>query len=102
MLRDKWIKALRSGEYQQGQGRLCRSATDGPKFCCLGVLAEVLEIPKVREGEVYLYKDRGSMILTSEEYSKVGISERMASDLMAMNDSGKTFEEIAEYIDGLR
>lgn len=33
----KWVKALRSGKYKQGQGALNR---DG-EFCCLGVLCEV-------------------------------------------------------------
>jgi hypothetical protein len=32
-----WIKALRSGEYEQGMGKL---QVDG-KFCCLGVLCEL-------------------------------------------------------------
>lgn len=35
---EKWDKALRSGEYQQGQERLER---DG-KYCCLGVLQHCL------------------------------------------------------------
>jgi hypothetical protein len=33
----KWVKALLSGEYTQGQGAL----RDGSTFCCLGVLCDV-------------------------------------------------------------
>lgn len=33
----KWIRALRSGKFKQGQGALCK---DG-KHCCLGVLCEI-------------------------------------------------------------
>lgn len=35
--RAKWVAALRSGEYEQGRGRLCR---DG-KYCCIGVLCHL-------------------------------------------------------------
>lgn len=34
-----WAAALRSGEYEQGEGRLYR----GGKYCCLGVLARLCE-----------------------------------------------------------
>lgn len=37
----KWIAALRSGDYVQGQGALRR----GDKYCCLGVLCDL----KLRE-----------------------------------------------------
>lgn len=38
----KWVQALRSGEYEQTDGVLCRR-TIGDKyaFCCLGVASEV-------------------------------------------------------------
>lgn len=34
---DKWVKALRSGDYKQGRGLLC----ENDKFCCLGVLCDI-------------------------------------------------------------
>ena len=38
----KWVEALRSGEFQQGQGSLKRLNSDGSfGHCCLGVLCEV-------------------------------------------------------------
>jgi hypothetical protein len=35
-IKAKWVAALRSGEYQQGRGRL----KTGDAFCCLGVLCD--------------------------------------------------------------
>ena len=36
-VRDNWVKALRSGEYEQGEMNL----KDRGKYCCLGVLGEI-------------------------------------------------------------
>lgn len=45
--REKWVEALRSGEYEQGKGAL-RVYTDGEDaFCCLGVACDLA----VRSGE---------------------------------------------------
>lgn len=39
---EKWIMTLRSGEYNQGSGRLLKINPDGEqKFCCLGVAAHM-------------------------------------------------------------
>ena len=38
----RWVAALRSGEYEQGQGQLVADFGDGQKvFCCLGVACEL-------------------------------------------------------------
>jgi hypothetical protein len=39
---DKWVAALRSGEYKQTSGTL----NDGGNFCCLGVLCDISSIGK--------------------------------------------------------
>ena len=36
-IKEKWLKALRSGKYKQGKGEL----REGGKFCCLGVLCDL-------------------------------------------------------------
>lgn len=43
-VKNKWLKALRSGKYEQGQGELYTAPTDKtqPQFCCLGVLEHCL------------------------------------------------------------
>lgn len=43
-LKDKWVKALRSGEYRQGKGALCYHLSVEKRYCCLGVLAKTLDI----------------------------------------------------------
>ena len=35
----RWVEALRSGKYKQGRERLNKNG----KFCCLGVLCEILK-----------------------------------------------------------
>ena len=39
-IKNKWLKALRSGEYRQGKDQLCElnGYTGEYEFCCLGVL----------------------------------------------------------------
>lgn len=41
-IKQRWVSALRSGKYQQGQGQL----RDNNGYCCLGVLCDLW----VREG----------------------------------------------------
>jgi hypothetical protein len=42
-VKNDWLTALRSGEYEQGYGTLCRYDGDelGTRYCCLGVLCEL-------------------------------------------------------------
>lgn len=37
----KWVEALRSGEFKQGQLALCEITEDGDNYCCLGVACQV-------------------------------------------------------------
>jgi len=43
LIKKKWVKALRSGEYKQG--RYCL-VNNKDQFCCLGVLANIYAIEK--------------------------------------------------------
>jgi hypothetical protein len=86
-LKNRWVAALRSGEYEQG--RLKLKVDD--KYCCLGVLAEVAGILGSRDtpecdGEV--------SCLWSE-----GLSSGVQHELYSMNDSQQlSFAQIADYI----
>ncbi len=40
-IKDRWIAALRSGDYKQGFHTLRREGLKGDTFCCLGVLCEI-------------------------------------------------------------
>lgn len=87
-LKAKWVEALRSGEYKQGAGRFEKNG----KFCCLGVLCKVagVGVSELR-GNGYWCDNYKFVGETIEE-----IAER---DLINMNDSGKPFTEIADYIE---
>lgn len=85
-LKAKWLAALRSGKYRQARERLCTA--DGA-MCCLGVLchiqgADVILLPQeqVPHGTRYA----------------AGIGLTAMQRLASMNDSGKSFPEIADYI----
>ena len=45
-IKTKWINALRSGDYEQGQGAL--KNTDG-QYCCLGVLCDLYDKHRMEE-----------------------------------------------------
>lgn len=36
-----WVNALRSGQYKQISGTLCREVNDTPCYCALGVLCDI-------------------------------------------------------------
>lgn len=41
-IKNRWLEALRSGEFAQGRGALAKeSYSEGASFCCLGVLCEL-------------------------------------------------------------
>jgi hypothetical protein len=44
-IKEKWVEALRSGDYEQGQGALRqKDQTENAEiFCCLGVLCDIVE-----------------------------------------------------------
>ena len=51
----KWIAALRSGKYEQGQGWLM----NGEKYCCLGVLCDVFE--KEKKQKMWIHREWGQV-----------------------------------------
>lgn len=53
-IKDRWLEALRSGEYKQGKGRLVKETDDGTfNYCCLGVLCDLAQQQGiVEQGEV--------------------------------------------------
>lgn len=100
-LKSKWVAALRSGNYKQAQGVLYRPSEG---YCCLGLLCEVAgaQYEKHRsdwwpviDGE---RADRGN----GDEYlseSRFAIEAEVQERLAKMNDDGRSFDEIADYIE---
>ena len=88
-LRDRWVAALRSGEYKQGKSALRR---DG-KYCCLGVLREIIH------PGCHASKWNKGQYLSTVALRSVRFGERIQITLGEMNDHGSTFSEIADYIE---
>jgi hypothetical protein len=111
VLRDKWVAALRSGEYVQGQGALCEQPPGSPKlFCCLGVLADVAgkewlnargnpRIFGVESSDDSLNPLRTGS-LGDELLAEFGLTDSQQNQLIDLNDSsGWPFSDIANWVE---
>ncbi len=104
---EKWVKALRSGKYEQGKNTLCSIDEKGnKKYCCLGVLNEVLGIEGVlNEEESVLYYDKEEQSLNvkalklAKMESTIGDIKGYDICLAVLNDDGQSFETIADTIE---
>lgn len=106
-LKEKWVKALRSGEFKQGKDYLCAEQDDGTHaFCCLGVLACVMGkkperlISKSHLNEVRMAKPSGLGSWGSGCYDNEDPETHYTTQrkLAAMNDNGDSFKQIANWI----
>lgn len=104
---EKWVKALRSGEYKKTAGMLCKVAKNGNKsYCCLGVLTDLYNkehgIPRTVYGgylkeEVRQWSDMNSVegiIAGSGHYSG-----QTLADLNDCDNSKRSFKRIADIIE---
>jgi hypothetical protein len=92
-LKDAWVAALRSGAYQQGQQYL---KCDG-KYCCLGVLAEILEIDLNQYSPTVL-KTYALSPLKDNNVPQI-LNSAVPKALARLNDSSVPFSEIADIIE---
>lgn len=94
-LKSKWLKALRSGRYKQGKRRLFGKYKEQNRYCCLGVLCKIqgVSIKTMKEHN----KSTGDLpyVLTLSGWPV----EDEISNLVDMNDGGKNFKTIADYIE---
>lgn len=109
-VKQKWVAALNSGEYQQGKDVL---KTKDNKFCCLGVLCDLhaKEFNKQWEegGSVIRHFDYlGNGYLLPEEVVKWAeleykspyvLENNRHTTLSGLNDLGMPFASIAKLID---
>jgi hypothetical protein len=87
-LKEKWVAALRSGEYTQARGVL----VEGPKcLCCIGVgYVTKNGLSRLRIGDCD----------TRKASNDLGLSYNDEFTLLEMNDGEKkSFVEIADYIE---
>lgn len=102
----EWVAALRSGEFKQGKYVL----ESNGNFCCLGVLCALASVKGycipvdsfIDSATLYDYS-RGVLPPSVMKYSGIksngGQIESLGSELTAMNDNGKSFNEIADIIE---
>ena len=104
---DKWVKALRSGDYKQCKSTLQR----GDAYCCLGVLCKIVPNKLV----IFENKKLSGNSLVGQQNVKIftelksgngkrakqinGIESMLADSLVKLNDEGSTFNEIADIIE---
>jgi hypothetical protein len=106
--KQKWVDALTSGGYEQGNGFL----RQGNKFCCLGVLCDIVDPEgwgvrgRGMDGIIcYRYLD-GEWGLPKAVQAEVGVDEfaalpgaRAGETLAGLNDNGASFDDIAKVIE---
>lgn len=88
-LKAKWVAALRSGEFEQGRSLLFSN----DRYCCLGVLACVVNGAKGAEGAYGCDYQHGGYEIAHSNFPD------HKTHLEDMNDVGKSFPEIADYIE---
>lgn len=109
-IKQLWLEALRSDKYKQGNGLL---RTFDNKFCCLGVLCDIYtKTTDIGWNDDNRHSYGMGMYTASldpdvQEWAGVDNTwgyiwldeEGRKTNLANMNDSGKTFEEIAKVIE---
>jgi hypothetical protein len=118
----KWVKALRSGEYRQGEASLCNEDEISGEcvYCCLGVACDILaednwvkprrlttwSVGKYEEFVMPATGDKqgwGHTETTSfpslKTLKEMGLDVAYAQELAELNDRGWSFERIANKIE---
>jgi len=91
----KWVKALRSGDYEQGKGWLL----DDGKYCCLGVAGQICGAPKkilLTDSEMVEGMAPKTVLRVLNHYRPDG---RVQDFLARRNDDGWSFKRIASWIE---
>lgn len=93
IVKQRWIDALRSGEFRQTTARLQRIDPErGPGFCCLGVLCELYR-RDTGQGRWEPYDDgmgypKGEVqqFVDAEEHEETSIPTRAVADWAGLDD----------------
>lgn len=113
---ERWTKALRSGEYRQGQKALVRQDFAGNNlYCCLGVLCELVkfEVGGSWDGNEFVINSRSDFnddrcysYLPGIVADLVGLSKNAQQNIAAKNDlknpdgtPTSDFATIADYLE---
>jgi hypothetical protein len=86
-LKERWVAALRSGDYEQGKDTL----KSDNKFCCLGVLLDI------HDSECW---DRKIECDKYDSLYRLGLDAEQVSKCISMNDTrSMSFSKIAKVIE---
>jgi hypothetical protein len=104
-IKQAWLTALRSGDYRQGQSYL----RQGEQYCCLGVLCDLYSKavgPEWREpreddpDQVRSMLDEDiALPFEVQEWAGLELEGDNPVSLATHNDTGATFEELADIIE---
>ncbi len=106
-LKKTWVTALRGTAYVQSTGKLYTGTNEKGQhqMCCLGVLEHLCGTP------IEEFKDHGMPVMLGDPKGPVDILRQMAPDTWPekyssvghtfanLNDGGRSFEEIAQFIE---
>jgi hypothetical protein len=98
--KNKWLKALRSGEYKQGDGKLWNKKDN--TYCCLGVagkLCGVVGLSAPSRWEFLDFKENKNLRGKTRVPEIIQGIHGVADILAGMNDRGDSFKVIANYIE---
>jgi len=101
-IKDKWVAALRSGNYKQGTGELRKVKDDGCTYhCCLGVLAEVAGIKIRGLGTVSKDGDTSTDYQPLQDLIDEDSDKKISTEhFYILNDREKlSFDKIADRIE---
>jgi len=93
----KWIAALCSGEYAQAKRTLYDFHK--PSFCCMGVKLRLAGFEPNTHPDSNGYSNCMLLPLNTTWTDHIGLNQDTRDVLVRMNDTGKTFHEIADWID---
>ena len=122
--KEKWVKALRSGKYNQAKGQLVRERGDDKTYCCLGVLCDLVRNDENLNGiglrmecnealSININGESGGVVpIGTRTYLELidgnptlnfrgreGTSQNYIQSLANLNDDGMSFEQIADVIE---
>lgn len=101
-LKQRWVAALRSGDYAQGQDRL-RQGEKPFEYCCLGVLCDLSNLGQWNRvlgliGHWYVIGAQQSITTLPPPLHRELDTDQI-NELMRQNDAGTPFTQIADWIE---
>jgi hypothetical protein len=107
-LMDEWLDSLKDGEFEQYDGGLRSNDEDVPKYCCLGVLAQIQwsskpEQTRHTKDKFAIFEDLMTVNYIESDYVRDLNMQTLDMDvqkvLASINDLGFDFPFIARFIE---